>query len=112
MFVLESAYSITQKSNHIWLFTQVGSRICMANVLFCGCVVLLCEYYRVCISLCSSRGCVCVRVRVCVCVCVCTNGEADSFEIVQAVQSLLGLGQVLGKLGMQQPHGERHHGAC
>lgn len=23
----------------------------------------------------------------------------------------MGLGQVLGKLGMQQPHGERHHGA-
>lgn len=44
-------------------------------------------------------------------VCVYTNSEADSFEIVQAVQSLLGLGQVLGKLGMQQPHGERHHGA-
>lgn len=43
--------------------------------------------------------------------CVYTNSEADSFEIVQAVQCLLGLGQVLGKLGMQQPHGQRHHGA-
>lgn len=42
---------------------------------------------------------------------MCTNSEADRSEIVQAVQSLLGLGQVLGKLGMQQPHGERHHGA-
>lgn len=46
-----------------------------------------------------------------VCVCVCTNSEADSFEIVQAVQCLLGLGQVLGELGMQEAHGERHHGA-
>lgn len=43
--------------------------------------------------------------------CVCTNSEADRSEIVQAVESLLGLGQVLGKLGMQQPHGEWHHGA-
>ncbi len=42
---------------------------------------------------------------------VCTNSEADSFEIVQAVQCLLGLGQVLGKLGTQQSHGEWHHGA-
>lgn len=45
-------------------------------------------------------------------VCVYTNSEADTFENVQAVQSLLGLGQVLWKLGVQQPHGERHHGAC
>lgn len=42
---------------------------------------------------------------------VCTNSKADRSEIVQAVQSLLGFGQVLGKLGMQQPHGEWHHGA-
>lgn len=41
----------------------------------------------------------------------CTNNKADRSETVQAVQSLLGLGQVLGKLGMQQPHGEWHHGA-
>lgn len=52
-----------------------------------------------------------VLVYACVCVCVYTNGKADGFESVQAVQSLLGLGQVLRKLGMQQPHGERHHGA-
>lgn len=42
---------------------------------------------------------------------VCTNSKADGSEIVQAVQSLLGLGQVLGKLGLQQPHGKWHHGA-
>lgn len=44
-----------------------------------------------------------------VCICGYTNSKGASFEVVQAVQSFLGLGQVLRKLSMQQPHGERHH---
>lgn len=79
----------------------------MADVLFCRCVVPLCACYRICTSLCSTTG----YVQVCVRACVCTNSKADGFETVQAVQGLLGLGQVLGKLGVQQPHGERYHGA-
>lgn len=37
---------------------------------------------------------------------------ADGLQPVQPVQRLLGVAQVLLQLGVEDPHGEGHHGAC